>query len=40
MDFIIAIKAIIIITIIYWANGMKSNSFSWSKGPIARAGSR
>lgn len=39
MDFIIAIMAIIII-IIYWVNRRKSNSVSWSKGPIATAGSQ
>lgn len=40
MDFIIAIMAIIIIIIIYWVNRRKSNSVSWSKGPIATAGSQ
>lgn len=38
MDFIIAI--IVIIIIIYWANRWKNISFSWSKGPIAMAGSQ
>lgn len=41
MCFIVAIMAIIIIiVIIYWVNRRKSNSFSWSKGPVARAGSQ